>query len=372
MPDEGHRAAGLAGHQPAERSIEEKQQQPKRARWPLFLLGGVIVLAALGGLAFWLLTKDQQTTDDAYTDGRAVIISPHVAGYVTVLAVNDNQFVHKGDLLVQIEPRDYQAVSDQAEGQLSALQAQLDNARIALDKARTVFPAQLTQAEGQLKQAQAQVLQTQRENARQIAMNDLATTQANRDVAKLNFDSATAQLIQAQASLRQAKLVDQNIAQAAAQVTQLEGQVEQAKGQLEQADINLGYTRITAPEDGWVTKRNVEVGSFLQPGQQIMALVLPEVWVTANFKETQLARMRPGQRVRIEVDAYPQLKLTGHVDSIQLGSGSRFTAFPPENATGNFVKIVQRVPVKIVIDGGLSPETPLPLGISVVPTVELK
>jgi len=118
-----------------------------------------------------------------------------------------------------------------------------------------------------------------------------------------------------------------------------------------------------------VTRRNVEMGNYLQSGTQIMALVTPEVWVTANFKESQLDRIRPGQRVEFEVDAYPSLKLRGHVDSIQLGSGSRFSAFPAENATGNFVKIVQRVPVKVVIDSGLDPNLPLPLGLSVVPTV---
>jgi membrane fusion protein (multidrug efflux system) len=127
-----------------------------------------------------------------------------------------------------------------------------------------------------------------------------------------------------------------------------------------------------APQDGWVTKRNVERGNFAQSGQSILALVTPERWVTANFKETQLDRMRPGQKVSIEVDAYPSRTLEGHVDSVQLGSGSRFSAFPAENATGNFVKIVQRVPVKIVIDQGLDPKLPLPLGISVVPTVTLK
>jgi membrane fusion protein (multidrug efflux system) len=129
---------------------------------------------------------------------------------------------------------------------------------------------------------------------------------------------------------------------------------------------------VTAPQDGWITKRNVEMGNYVTSGQQIFSIVSPEVWVTANFKETQLARMRPGQPAKIAVDAYPQLDLTGHVDSIQLGSGSKFTAFPPENATGNFIKIVQRVPVKIIIDSGLDPALPLPLGISVVPTVTLQ
>ncbi len=371
MPDRLERAPDLAGNHQQEQHSEDKQPA-ERTRWPLFVLAAVIVFAAIAGVTYWLLTKDQVTTDDAYTDGRAVMISPRVAGYVTVLAVNDNQFVHKGDLLAQIEPKDYIAARDQAAGQLKALRAQLDNARIAFDKAQTVYPAQLAQAEGQLQQAQAQVFQTRREYDRQRSLNDLATTQSNRDVSQSNFQSASAQVVQAEAQLKQARLVSQNIAQAAAQVKQLEGQVEQAKGQFQQAEINLGYTRLTAPADGWVTKRNVEVGSDLQPGQQIMALVLPEVWVTANYKETELARMRPGQRVRIRVDAYPQLDLTGHVDSIQLGSGSRFTAFPPENATGNFVKIVQRVPVKIVIDSGLDPELPLSLGLSVEPKVMLK
>lgn len=347
-------------------------EEQKRTRWPLIALAVVIIIGAIGAATYWYLTKDQESTDDAYTDGRAVMVSPHVAGYVTVLAINDNQFVHKGDLLVQIEPKDYEAARDQAEGQLKALEAQLENARVALDKARIVYPAQLSQAEGQLRQARGQLYQAQREFSRQMAMNDLATTQANRDNANSSYQSASGQTQQAQAQVQQSELVQQNIAQAEAQVRQLEGQVEQARGSLEQAQINLGYTRVVAPQDGWVTKRNVEVGDYLQSGQQIMALVVPEIWVTANFKETALARMRSGQRVKIHVDAYPRLKLSGHVDSVQLGSGSRFTAFPPENATGNFVKIVQRVPVKIVIDGGLEPQTPLPLGISVEPTVLLK
>ena len=355
-----------------EQDKDQDEKSQKRTRWPLIALGILIVIAAIGATVYWYLTKDQESTDDAYTDGRAVMISPHVAGYVTALAVNDNQLVHKGDLLVQIEPKDYIAARDQAEGQVNSLVAQLDNAHLALDKARVTYPAQLSQAEGQLRQANGQFFQTQREFQRQQQMTDLATTQSARDSANSNYQTAAGQTQQAQAQVNQAKLVQQNIDQAAAQVRQLEGQVEQARGSLEQANINLGYTHVTAPQDGWVTKRNVEVGDYLQPGQQIMALVVPQVWVTANFKETQLARMRPHQQVKIGVDAYPQLKLAGHVDSVQLGSGSRFTAFPPENATGNFVKIVQRVPVKIIIDSGLDPQTPMPLGISVDPTVLLK
>ncbi len=145
-----------------------------------------------------------------------------------------------------------------------------------------------------------------------------------------------------------------------------------AHARLDQAALELSWTKVTAPQDGWVTKRNVEMGNYVQAGQAVMALVTPDVWITANFKESQLDRMRVGQKVDISVDAYPDLKLTGHVDSIQRGSGSRFTAFPAENATGNFVKVVQRVPVKIVIDSGLEPGLALPLGVSVEPTVRLK
>jgi membrane fusion protein, multidrug efflux system len=176
----------------------------------------------------------------------------------------------------------------------------------------------------------------------------------------------------AEAHLRTAQLVPQNIAVAEAQVRQLEGQVQAARAQVDQAEINLGYTQLRAPQDARVTRRNVERGSYVQAGQSLLSLVSTEVWITANYKESQLAHMRPGQPVRISVDAYPQLDLSGHVDSVQMGSGSRFSAFPAENATGNFVKIVQRVPVKIRIDQGLDPNFPLPLGLSVEPTVDVR
>ncbi len=347
------------------------QNEPpkKRTRWPLIALGIGVVAAVIGGTIYWYFTKDQQTTDDAYTDGRAVMIAPQVSGYVTELAVDDNQFVHAGDLLVQIDQRDYLAAEQQAAGHLMAIEAQLDSGRIALDKARTTYPAQLTQAQGQLLEAQGRLFQAERDFQRQHRIDRAATSQQNVDTATANQKIAQGQVDQATGQLRQAELVRQDIAQAEAQVKQLEGQVGQAEGALAQARINLAYTRVTAPHDGWVTRRNVEMGDFLQAGTQIMAVVEPQVWITANFKETALNRMRPGQKASIRVDAYPDLKLQGHVDSIQLGSGARFSAFPPENATGNFVKIVQRVPVKIVIDSGLDPARLLPLGISVEPTV---
>jgi membrane fusion protein (multidrug efflux system) len=152
----------------------------------------------------------------------------------------------------------------------------------------------------------------------------------------------------------------------------LGGTLMQAAASIRSAQLNLEWCVVRAPDDGWITKRNVEVGNYMQPGAQIFSIVSPDLWITANFKENQLNRIRPGQSVKIDVDSYPSLKLVGHVDSVQLGSGSKFTAFPPENATGNFVKIVQRVPVKIIVDSGLDPNLPLPLGISVEPTISLK
>jgi membrane fusion protein (multidrug efflux system) len=146
-------------------------------------------------------------------------------------------------------------------------------------------------------------------------------------------------------------------------------QVQEAEAQLQQADLNLGYTEVRAPSDGFITLRSVQRGTYLTAGQTMFLIVTPDVWVTANFKESQIGRMRPGDAVDLEVDAYSGFKLHGHVQSIQYGSGSRFSAFPAENATGNFVKIVQRVPVKIAIDSGLDPNRPLPLGLSVSPVV---
>ena len=175
-----------------------------------------------------------------------------------------------------------------------------------------------------------------------------------------------------QAQLQVASLVPQNIANVGSTLKQRQAQVAQAQANLAQAELNLSYTEIRAPLDGTITRRNVEVGTYAQAGQQVFYLVPLQVWVVANFKETQLNRMRPGQHATISVDAYPRLKLHGHVESVQQGSGARFTTFPSENATGNYVKIVRRVPVKIVIDDGLDPNMGLPLGLSVEPTVDLK
>jgi membrane fusion protein (multidrug efflux system) len=358
----------------AKHALDQKQAGQRKAARPWVRLVMVVVLAALiaGGLYYWYSTKGLVDTDDAYTDGRAVPIAPHVNGYVVSLDVNDNQFVHKGDPIIHIDPRDYQAALENAQGQLGVAAGQLEAARKGYEIAKVNFPARLQSAQAQVQSAQASLFKAQNDYRRQQNLPRAATSQESVDDATAALRSAEAQVASAQAAVAEATPVRPNIGQVGAQVTQLDGSIKQADAAVRQAELNLGWCIVRAPQDGWVTKRNVEVGTYAQQGVQIMYLVSPDVWITANFKEDQLDRMRPGQKVTIAVDAYPQLKLRGHVDSIQLGSGNKFTAFPPENATGNFVKIVQRVPVKIDIDSGLDPNLPLPLGISVEPTVTVQ
>jgi membrane fusion protein (multidrug efflux system) len=349
--------------------LSRRRNRPSAyARWVLLL---VIAVATVGVAAHFYLGGDAVSTDDAYTDGRAVAVAPQVAGSVVALHVADNQRVNAGYVLLEIDPRAYSAARDQAQGNLAVAEAQLANARINLEWAREEYPAKLAAAQAALAAARAGRQKADADARRQRGLPKQATTQQEIDSANAALSTAEAQVDQAQAAVRQAQLVPQYIGEAEAQVRQLEAQVTLARAQLDQAALNLSWTRVISPQDGWITKRNVEQGNYVQAGQSILSIVTPDIWITANFKESQLDRMRPGQPVDIGIDAYPQLKLTGHVDSIQLGSGSRFTAFPPENATGNFVKIVQRVPVKIVVDHGLDPDLPLPLGLSAVPTVHL-
>lgn len=348
-----------------------KKEKPK-SRLPVFILIAFIVLAACGGTAYWLLTRGEQTTDDAYTEGNAISIAPKISGYVVQRDINDNTFVRTGDLLLKIDPRDYLTARDQARASLALARAQLSSAETNLEITRVRAPASLVQAQAQLVQAQATADQARRDFKRQTSVDQRATTQTNVDQARAQLSSNDASVGSAAAQVRVAALVPQTIKSAEDQVHQSEAQVAQAEANLAQAEINLSYTEIRAPQDGYITSRNVEIGTYAQAGQQVFYIVSPDIWITANFKETQLDRMRVGQHVKISIDAYPELKLHGHIDSFQQGSGARFSTFPAENATGNFVKIVRRLPVKIVIDDGLEPGRMLPLGLSVEPTVALQ
>jgi membrane fusion protein, multidrug efflux system len=376
----GQVTADQPGPKPGGRSVSNQahddtaDQTMRKKRRPFVMVIGLAVvgLLLLGGIYYWLSTRNLESTDDAYTDGRAISVAPQVAGAVISLDVSDNQFVKRGQPLIHIDPRQYQIDREQAEGALVTAQKQYAGQQFGLEIARKNFPAQLEQAQAQLANAQANLARAQADYDRQKSLPKLATTQQDVDASTSAFKQAQAQVMLAEALVTQNSPVPQRIGETDAQVGQLKGQVEQAQARLDQANLNLSWAVVTAPQDGWITKRNVEQGNYVAPGQQIFSIVAPEVWITANFKESQLSDMRKGQSVRIRIDAYPKLDLRGHVDSVQLGSGSKFTAFPPENATGNFVKVVQRVPVKIVIDSGLDPDIPLPLGISAEPTVTVR
>jgi len=350
---------------------EDGQKKPK-SRTPIIVLIVIAVIAIIAGLIFWLMTRNQESTDDAYTEGNAVSIAPKVSGYVVENRINDNVFVHAGDLLLKIDPRDYIVARDQAQASVEAAMAEEVAAEVDLQTTKVRAPANLTEARAQLAQARANLAQSENDSKRQHRVDPRATTQTNVDQATTAVRSSSANVQSAEAQMSVAALVKEAIETAEATLKQRKAQVQQAQANLAQAKLNLSYTDVTAPQDGEITRRNVDLGTFVQAGEQVFYLVTRDVWVVANFKETQLDRMRIGQRVEIKVDAYSDLHLSGHVGSIQAGSGARFTAFPAENATGNFVKIVRRVPVKIIIDHGLENRPFLPLGLSVEPTVYFK
>lgn len=346
---------------------EKKKENPRRK----IILTGVIAVLAVGAGVYWFMTRNEVETDDAFTAGRAITIAPHVSGYVTELLVNDNQFVRKGQLLARIDPRDWKAARDQAAAQVESAQASKNASDMMHMVAMLEFPGKLLQAKGQLEAAKAQEFKAQTDFRRQHVVERAATSQQDIDSARAALDAAKARVIAAQGALQMAMPVQPNIQNAAIQISQEEAAVKTAQARLETANLNLEWTEIRAPHDGWISQRNLEQGNYVQQGQNILSIVEPEVWVVANYKETQITRMKPGQKVDIKVDAYPSLKVHGHIDSLQKGTGAQFSAFPPENATGNYVKIVQRVPVKILIDDGLDPNQPLALGMSVVPTVHV-
>jgi membrane fusion protein (multidrug efflux system) len=357
---------------PAREETEDAARQRKptlmarlRARPWLVAIGILVLLALLAGaVLWWLHARRFESTDDAFIDARNVPVSAQVAGAVIDVPVTDNQKVEAGDVLARIDPRDFQAALDQAKAQVTQAQASIENldAQIAAQQAR------ITQAEQEVSQAQGALQFARQENARyqqlvqrgagteqraQQAASDLTQRQAAYDAAEANRAAAEKQI----AVLKTQKEVGA-------------GQLAQARAAQELAETNLARTTIRAPVAGRVAKIAAAKGLYAQPGQSLMMFVPSEVWITANFKETQLALMRPGQPVTIEIDAYPDRTFTGRVDSIQSGSGTAFSLLPVENATGNYVKIVQRVPVKIVFDQ--PPDVLLGPGMSVVPTVQVR
>ncbi|MBI1777811.1 MAG: HlyD family secretion protein [Proteobacteria bacterium] len=371
-----------------------------KRRRRILVIASILLVLAVGGLGYWFWTRNLVSTDDATIDGDAVRLSPRVAGPVLILNVGDNQPVKKGDLLLEIDPHDYEIAVESAKASVAVGEAQLHIAETNLALTRVTTSATLRQAEGgvalaqaTIGQAQAQVAAAEAEAVRakedvdryqRLLRDDFASRQryeqavaqtrtadAQLRAAQQQVKVAEAQRIQAEANLDAARIGPQQVAVRQAELHAAAAQLEVARAALDQAELNLSYTRIYAPSDGTLTKRSVREGDVVQKDQGLAALVLNRVWVTANFKETQLARMRAGQPVDIAIDAYPERALKGHVDSIQRGTGAHFSLLPPENATGNFVKVVQRVPVKILFDEELPPGFVAGLGMSVVPTVDV-
>jgi membrane fusion protein (multidrug efflux system) len=390
-----------------------------------------IAIVLVLGVAIWLwMTAGRESTDDAQTESHVVQIAARVGGTVTKVLVADNQTVEAGATLVQIDPRDYQIAVDRAKADLADAEASAMAASANVSVGSTSATSNVTTATGGVNQSRASIDEAERgiEGARgqlEAARSTVRQAEANankaaRDVERLKgllakdevsqqqYDTAVAaadaqragvdaakggvaaaeaglrgaesRLMQAQvseeqarAALRNAQTAPQQISVIRARAAAAEAHAQQMRAQLAQAELNLQYTTVKAPTAGLVSRKTVEPGQIIQPGQPLMAIIpLNEVWVVANFKETQLQHMRPGQRVTVKVDAIGGKEFTGKVDSIAGATGARFSLLPPENATGNFVKVVQRVPVKIVLDPNQDPEHLLRPGLSAEPTVYTK
>ena len=438
---------------------EHTKKRPLYKR-PAFLIGGLIVLliGLVFGVRYWLYARSHETTDDAFIDGHIVQISPKVSGYVAKVYVTDNQSVKAGDLLVELDPRDFEAKLAQAKAALNAGAAQQRQAQTQVTLTRVTTRANVRQASAGVQQARSGVAgaragaaselsRTSQEQASigtaeanmqqalsQVSAAEAEAVRANADVqryqllyekdeisrqrldeaiaaartanAQLNAardkvaaaeaqvrearaatsaQASNAQRAQTQVSgahalvnealgrLAQANTAPQQVAVSQAQAASAGANLQQLQAAVDQAELELSYTKIYAPESGRVTRKAVEVGALVQVAQPLMAVVPGDVWVTANFKESQIGNIRPGESVDITVDAYPNKVFRGHVDSIQAGTGARFSLLPPENATGSYVKVVQRVPVKIVFEPNqIDPQHLLAPGMSVVPEVKVK
>ncbi len=354
------------GDKPERDKNDDKQPMSRGRKWLYGQIGGAVLLALIvGGVLYWLHARPYESTDDAFIDGFMSQIAPQVAGRVTSLAVRDNEMVKAGQLLVEIDPRDQQVKLDQARAQRANAVAQADQARAQV----LVQQANVDQASANVRVAEADLQQATQDLARYRGIDPKAITRQQLDQASAAAKSANARLDAARQTVTGAQA---QVAASQAQVEAAEAAVRAADADIRIAELQLSYTRVVAPVDGRVTKRTVDVGNYVNPGQVLLAIVPRDVWVTANFKETQLTLIREGQPVQVSVDAFPDRKLPGRVDSVQSGTGAVFRSLPAENATGNYVKVVQRVPVKITFVGDEWRDLRLAPGMSVVPRVTVR
>ena len=347
----------------------------------LSVLAILILVGGVWGFQTVVFYKHHATTDDAQVDGNINPVLPRVSGYVQEVLVKDNQVVRPGDVLVRIDPADLQAKVDQEQAALLSAEAAVAVAEAAVAGARsTVVGSQAKVASNQadVTAARTRAEQTAADLARyKQLLSKEEISQQQYDAAKAAADSARAAAEAARATTESSRATvmsgGSQIEAATRQVAAAQAQVAQHRAALEAARLQLSYATIKAPVAGVVSKKAVEVGQFVQAGQPLLAIVQgnQETWVSANFKETQLARMHPGQKAEIEVDAYPGVTFHGQVESLAAATGARFSLLPPDNATGNFTKVVQRVPVKIVFTGPPDPRHPLRVGMNVNATVNL-
>ena len=329
------------------KDADKKDDDGKPPPWkrPLVVLVALVVIIALIVIGTLVLidSRRHETTDDAFIDGNASQIAEQAAGRVTKLYVNDNQEVHRGDPLVDVDAADVVAKVDQAKAGVLTAQSQAQQALAQVEGQK----ANAAQAAATARQAEAENTNAQQDLARFKGVDPDAVSRQQYDQAVAQARAAKAKVDAAHATeataLAQVKAAQANVGVAQAQVAT-------AQADLQTADIQLGYTHVVAPIDGRITKRAVDVGNVISVGQPILAIVSDNLWVTANYKETQLKKMRVNQAVAISIDAVPDVKFEGHVQSFQRAAGSFFSALPAENATGNYVKVTQRVPVKIVFD----------------------
>jgi membrane fusion protein (multidrug efflux system) len=401
------------------------------ARQPRVRIAAVLIILAVAGAGIWYwIGAGRESTDDAQVDAHVTQIAARIGGTIRRVPVADNQQINAGDILVEIDPRDYQVALEKARAELadaeaSAVAAQSNvpimsaettsnvatahsgveqaqggvfGAERELDAAR----ARLTTAQARVREAEANAVKAARDVERlrgllakdEVSQQQFDSAVAAAEAQKAAADSARSQIAEAEAGIRvaESKVVQarageqqahaglqtaetgpQQVTATKARAAAAVAHAQQAKAALDQAELNLEYATVKAPVKGIVSRKSIEVGQIVQPGQPLMAIIpLETIWVTANFKETQLANVRPGQKAVVTVDAYGGRTFTGHVESIAAATGARFSLLPPENATGNYVKVVQRVPVKIALDGGQDAEYLLRPGMSVVPTVYTK
>jgi membrane fusion protein (multidrug efflux system) len=371
-PDDGGGSGRDAGAKAKSGADQTDQPQSRSVlgfvqRHPFAVgLAAIVLIGALvAGVLWYVEARHWESTDDAFVDSRQFSMAPKVSGYVAEVAVGDNQHVAAGDLIARLDERDYTVAVDQAQAQVNSAKANVQSAE-----------AQIAAQQAQVEEAQAQIVQLQAAlrfaeeeagRAQELVSRGAGTLQSAQQTTS-NLAQARANLTRGQASLNAAQ---RQVAVLEAQRSAAAASLSQANAQFEQARLNLSYTKVTAAQPGRVVRLTAAKGQLAQAGQALSMFVPDEMWITANYKETQLADMKPGQRVELTIDAYPGRALEGHVDSVQPGSGTAFSLLPAQNATGNYVKVVQRVPVKLVFDR-LPDDVTIGPGMSVVPKVRVR